>query len=133
MDAEQPWPDQLASGLEIVLEMVATEPARARLCIVESQAAGPAGLARYQAALARAGAWLSQGRALNPRSERLPEGLETAIAGGLAWLIHQRLSGDRVDELKGLLPEMLQVTLTPYVGDVEAARAAEEAEARVAA
>jgi AcrR family transcriptional regulator len=133
LDAERPWPDQLASALEIVLEMVAAEPARARLCIVESQAAGPAGLARYQAALARVGEWLSQGRALNPRGERLPEGLEVAIVGGLAWLIHQRLAGDRVDELKGLLPEMLQVTLTPYVGDVEAARAAEEAQARVAA
>jgi AcrR family transcriptional regulator len=133
LEAGEPWPDQLASGLEIVLEMVAAEPARARLCIVESQAAGPAGLARYQAALARVGEWLGQGRALNPRSDRLPEGLEVAIAGGLAWLIHQRLGGDRVDELKGLLPEMLQVTLTPYVGDVEAARAAEEAEARIAA
>ncbi len=133
LDTERPWPDQLASGLEILLEMIAMEPARARLCIVESQTAGAAGLARYQAALARVGAWLRQGRVLNPRAERLPEGLELSIAGGLAWLIHQRLLADRVDELKGLLPEMLQVTLTPYVGEVEAARAAEEAQARAAA
>ena len=32
-----------------------------------------------------------------------------------------------------LLPEMLQVTLTPYVGEVEAGRAADAAQARVAA
>jgi hypothetical protein len=63
----------------------------------------------------------------------LPDGLEVAIAGGLMWLVHQRLVSDRVDDLKGLLPEMLQVTLTPYVGEVEAARAAEEAQARAAA
>ena len=35
-----------------------------------------------------------------------------------------------VDEIKGLLPEMLQVTLTPYVGEVEAGRAADAAQAR---
>jgi hypothetical protein len=49
------------------------------------------------------------------------------------WLIHQRLIAGEVDDLKGLLPEMLQVTLTPYVGEVEAARAAEAAQARAAA
>jgi hypothetical protein len=76
---------------------------------------------------------LREGRELNPRASRLPDGLEVAIAGGLMWLIHQRLVSDRAEDLKGLLPEMLQVTLTPYVGEVEAARAAEAAQARAAA
>jgi hypothetical protein len=56
-----------------------------------------------------------------------------AIVGGLIWLVHQRLVADRDEEIKGLLPEMLQVTLTPYVGEVEAGRAADAAQARVAA
>jgi len=133
VDVEQPWVDQIASGLEVFLEMVVAEQARAKLCIVESQAAGAAALGRYQSMLETVAPKLREGRELNPRTGRLPEGLEVAIAGGLMWLVHQRLIADRVDDLKALLPEMLQVTLTPYVGEVEAARAAEAAQARAAA
>jgi AcrR family transcriptional regulator len=133
LDPEQPWPEQIASGLEIFLEMVVTEQARARLCLVESQAAGSAALARYQEMLESVAPKLREGRELNPRAASLPDGLEVAIAGGLAWLVHRRLLAGQVDGLKALLPEMLQITLTPYVGEEQAGRAAEEAQARVAA
>jgi AcrR family transcriptional regulator len=133
VDPERPWVDQVSSGLEVFLEMVVAEPARAKLCLVESQAAGSAALARYQEMLEKVAPKLREGRELNPRASRLPDGLEMAIAGGLAWLVHQRLVADRADELKALLPEMLQVTLTPYVGEAEAAQAADAAQARVAA
>lgn len=132
VDPEQPWPDQIAAGIEVFLEMVVAEPARARLCIVESQAAGGAALARYQAMLGSVAPKLREGREFNPRAARLPDGLEIAVAGGLAWLVHQRLVTDRVDGLKALLPEMLQVTLTPYIGEAEAGRLADAAQARAA-
>ena len=133
LDPEQEWADQVASGLEIALEMVANEPARARLCIVEAQAAGGEALVRYQAMLERLAPKLREGRVHNPRASRLPDGLEVAIVGGLVWLVHQRLIADEEDGIKALLPEMLQVTLTPYVGEVEAGRAADAAQARAAA
>jgi AcrR family transcriptional regulator len=133
LDEEESWADQIAAAIEIFLEMVVNEPARARLCIVESQAAGGAALARYQAMLERVAPKLREGRVHNPRASRLPDGLEVAIVGGLFWLVHQRLVADRDGEIKGMLPEMLQVTLTPYVGEVEAGRAADAAQARVAA
>lgn len=132
VDTELPWTEQVATGLEVFLGMVVAEPARAKLCIVESQAAGAAALARYQGMLEKVAPKLREGRELNPRAARLPDGLEVAIVGGLMWLVHQRLVNDEIGELKGLLPEMLQVTLTPYVGEVEAARAAAAAEARAA-
>ena len=133
LDPEQSWAERVSHGLEIGLEMIVREPARAKLAIVESQAAGGEALRRYQGMLERIAPALRQGREHNPRSLRLPDGLEVAIVGGLAWLVHQRLLADRADEIKGLLPEMLQVTLTPYVGEEEAARAAEAAQARAAA
>jgi AcrR family transcriptional regulator len=133
LDTELPWPEQVAAGLEILLEMIASEEARAKLCLVEAQAAGGPALARYQAMLEKVAPKLREGRALNPRAERLPEGLEVSIAGGLAWLVHQRLVAGRTEDLGALLPEMLQVTLTPYVGEDKAARAAEAAQARAAA
>ncbi|HXR31321.1 MAG TPA: TetR/AcrR family transcriptional regulator [Solirubrobacterales bacterium] len=133
LESEQPWEEQISAALEIFLEMVVNEPARARLCIVEAQAAGGASLARYHAMLESVAPKLREGRLHNPRSSRLPDGLEVAIVGGLAWLVHQRLVAGRDEEIKGLLPEMLQVTLTPYVGEVEASRAADAAQARAAA
>jgi AcrR family transcriptional regulator len=133
LDTERPWAEQVASGLEIFLEMVVAEPARARLCIVEAQAAGGVALARYQRMLESVAPKLREGREFNPRASRLPDGLEVATVGGLAWLVHQRLVTDRVDGIKVLMPEMLQVTLTPYVGEVEAGRAADAAQARAAA
>src|SRR4051794_700554 len=133
LDPEQEWQEQISAGLEIFLEMVVKEQARAKVCIVEAQAAGTASLARYQAMLESVAPKLREGRDFNPRSSRLPDGLEVAIAGGIVWLVHQRLIADDADELMVLLPEMLQVTLTPYVGEVEAGRAADAAQARVAA
>lgn len=133
LDPEDDWQDQISAGLEIFLEMVVKEQPRAKLCIVEAQAAGSTALARYQGMLESVAPKLREGREFNPRSSRLPDGLEVAIAGGIAWLVHQRLVADDVDDLKALLPEMLQVTLTPYVGEVEAGRAADAAQARVAA
>jgi AcrR family transcriptional regulator len=133
LDPEQEWAEQISAAIEIFLEMVVKEPARARLCIVESQAAGGAALARYQAMLEQVAPVLREGRVHNPRAGRLPDGLEVAIVGGLAWLVHQRLVAGRDEEIKALLPEMLQVTLTPYVGEVEASRAADAALARAAA
>lgn len=133
VDSEQPWVEQISTGLEVFLEMVVAEQARAKLCIVESQAAGGEALARYQSMLELVAPKLREGREHNPRAGRLPDGLEVAIVGGLVWLVHQRLIADELDDLTSLLPEMLQVTLTPYVGEVEAARAAEAAQARAAA
>jgi AcrR family transcriptional regulator len=129
----QPWEEQVSAGLEIALEMIVKEPARARLCIVEAQAAGGESLKRYQEMLEAIAPKLREGREHNPRSARLPDGLEVAIVGGLFWLVHQRLIAGREEEIKGLLPEMLQVTLTPYVGEEQAGRAADAAQARAAA
>jgi AcrR family transcriptional regulator len=133
LDPAEPWQEQISAGLEIFLEMVVKEQARAKLCIVEAQAAGTASLARYQSMLESVAPKLREGREFNPRSSRLPDGLEVAIAGGIVWLVHQRLIADDVDDLMTLLPEMLQVTLTPYIGELEAGRAADAAQARVAA
>src|SRR6187402_3164461 len=65
LDEEQPWAEQISSALEIALEMVVSEPARANLCIVEAQAAGGEALRRYQAMLERIAPKLREGRLHN--------------------------------------------------------------------
>jgi AcrR family transcriptional regulator len=125
-----PWPDQIALSLEILVELVIAEPTRARLCFVASQSAGAAAFARYQETVEAIAPKLREGRALSPTTTKMPDGLEVALVGGIAWLVHQRLIKDEAEELRELLPEMVQLTLTPYIGEDEARRAATAATKR---
>ena len=130
LDPAQPWPDQIVVGLETFLELVLAEPARARLCLVAAKAAGVAAFARYQAMLESVAPKLREGRELSPRAERLPDGLEVGIAGGIAWVVYQRLVNGKAEELRALLPEIVQLTLTPYIGEQEARRTAQTSTAK---
>ena len=101
----------------------------ARACLVEAPTAGPEAVARHEAALKRFVPLLRPGRELNPRSDELPESLEDTLAGGVLWVINQRLIAGEEEKLRGLLPEALEFLLRPYVGEDEAAREAGQAAA----
>ena len=60
--SEAPWADRVMAGLGALLELVAAEPDRARIVIVEAPTAGAAGEARYAATVAELTAVLREGR-----------------------------------------------------------------------
>jgi AcrR family transcriptional regulator len=117
-----PWPAKVRAGLAALLALVAKNPALTRVFMVESQSAGPAALARRDAAMRRFGEMLASGRASAPRSAEPPEALEDILVGGVVWMINKRLVSDEGD-IAGLLPEILEFTIAPYLGN-EAARQA---------
>jgi AcrR family transcriptional regulator len=92
--------EQVRAGLEALLAAVDAEPARARLCFVEAQQGGPLMAARYDAALDEVAAGLG-------------DALGQAIAGGLAWLLRERLELGGGGSVRALLPEMTDVILAP--------------------
>jgi AcrR family transcriptional regulator len=104
------WPGDARASLAALLAAIDAEPARARLCLVEAQKGGPRLRARYEAAFEAA-------------AEELSDPLGEAIAGGLAWLLRERLElgGGEVDDL---LPRMTEIVLAPYLGTGEAQPAA---------
>ena len=124
-----PWPDKVGAGLGALLELAAAHPNVARACMVESLTAGPAAAARHEAALKRFAPLLRPGREFNPRQAELPETLEDTLAGGVLWVVNQRLVAGEADKIRALLPEALEFLLRPYVGEDEAARGAGQAEA----
>jgi AcrR family transcriptional regulator len=119
-----PWTDKVGAGLGALLKIVAAHPSVARACMVEALTAGPEAAARHEAALKRFAPLLRPGRELNPRRERLPETLEDTLAGGVLWVVNQRLLAGEADRIRALLPEALEFLLRPYVGEDEAAREA---------
>ncbi len=48
--------------------------------------------------------------------------MEEAIIGGVFWIVYQRLAVAEAGTIPGLLPEVVEFALTPYLG-AEAARA----------
>ena len=94
------WSEQVGAGLDALLSALDAEPARARLCFVEAQRGGPEMAARYDAALDAVAA-------------ALDDSLGQAIAGGLAWLVRERLELGGEGSVRDLLPQMRDVVLAP--------------------
>jgi AcrR family transcriptional regulator len=118
------WPDRVRAGLAAALAWVATNPALARTCLVESMTAGPAGLARYEAALRGIAPAVAGGRELAEDPGELPDTLEDSLVGGVVWVVRQRLLRAEAEAVPALLPTTLEFVLAPYLGEERAAELA---------
>ncbi|MGA8744897.1 MAG: TetR/AcrR family transcriptional regulator [Solirubrobacterales bacterium] len=129
LDAEPdaPWPRQVASALTALVEMIAADPIIARACIVEAPTAGSLILSRYVEATGAFVPLFRAGRALNPHGAELPATLEETLSGSVLWSAYQRLIVGEVDRIKALLPELIELVLRPYVGELQAAAVARQA------
>ncbi len=117
------WEARLALGLGAFLKYVAEEPALARACIVEALAAGEAAQERYDQSLQAFLPLLRAGRADSPHGDDLPESLEEALAGGIFWIIFQRIVRNETEQVEAVLPDLVDFALTPYIGAESARRA----------
>ncbi|HEY0318296.1 MAG TPA: TetR/AcrR family transcriptional regulator [Solirubrobacterales bacterium] len=120
----RPWAQLVRAGLAALLHYVASEPAIARTCLVETVTAGPKALAYYERALGSFTFFFSEGRRLADQGEELPGTLEESIVGGIVFMIHQRLVRGETDKIRELLPTMLEMSIAPYLGDELAAKVA---------
>ncbi len=121
------WPQKAIAATRAVLAFLASEPDLARLCLVESRAAGPAVTARFNEAVAEAVPLLAQGRPERPEGKRLPASTEDSTIGALVSLVHRMVAAGEAEQLEDLLPDCAELVLLPYLGPTEAARLAREA------
>jgi AcrR family transcriptional regulator len=115
------WPDQVRGALVAVLDYTVENPAVARTCVVESVTAGPVAMEHYERAMRTFVPLFRLGRELGEADGELPDDLEDLIIGGLVWMVHQRLLRNEIDEIRALLPTMLEFALVPYMGEKRAA------------
>jgi AcrR family transcriptional regulator len=122
------WPRAIKAGIAAMLEFLASEPNLARLCMVEALVAGPAVVERYDAAIQSFVPYFQQGREGRPKEvlDRLSATTEEALVGGMVSLISRRIIAGKTEELDDLLPDLVEFTLTPYLGSAEAAEVANE-------
>lgn len=120
------WPERAIAAARCVLTFFATEPDLARLCLVESQAAGPAVAARFHEAVHEVTPYLEQGRAERPGERELPPTTEESTIGALVMLASRKVAAGEAERLEELLPDAAEFILAPYLGGGEAARLARE-------
>jgi AcrR family transcriptional regulator len=122
------WAHSVKAGIDAMLEFLAAEPNLARLCMVEALVAGPAVVERYDAAIKSFVPYFQKGREGRPPEvlERLSSTTEEALVGGMVSLISRRIIAGKAEELEQLLPDLVEFTLTPYLGSDEAAKIAKE-------
>jgi AcrR family transcriptional regulator len=123
--APREWADQVRAGIGAFLAYVASESALARVFVVESLAAGPAAAQRYERTVRAVAPFFRLGRRARESAEHLPPTLEETIVGGIFWVVYQRIVTGRPEELEGLLGELVEFALTPYLGAATARRVAE--------
>jgi AcrR family transcriptional regulator len=119
-DSERTWPQQIRASIAAVLSFLAADPALARLCAVEPFVAGPEIAARYEQALHGLVPYLRRGRELRDGADPLPETTERGLIGSINSLIARKVSSGEAASLSGLLPDLVQFALTPYLGPAEA-------------
>lgn len=124
------WPQKVHDGLETFLGYLTSEPAFARMCIVEVIAAGPEARARRDAATRVFVDFLEPGRREAPDGVVVPVLASEVVVGGIYEIIYTRLLRNAADELVAMLPDLLYCALVPYIGHRAAEQAVREATER---
>jgi AcrR family transcriptional regulator len=121
------WPHQAIAAAREVLAFLAAEPNLARLCLVESQSAGPAPAQRFHDAARELVPPLERGRAEREGDRELPATTEDSTIGALVSLAARKVAAGEAASLQDLLPDFTEFILSPYLGPAEAERLAHTA------
>jgi AcrR family transcriptional regulator len=126
------WTSRVRRGLAAFLNLLASEPVLAQVCVVEALAAGPRALARRTEAMEAFQALLQPPKGDALATATAPPVAVEAIVGGIYEVIYSRVTSNRTEELPSLLPSLLHSALLPFVG-AEVAEAEYERTVRTAA
>jgi AcrR family transcriptional regulator len=116
------WRERIRAALGALLSFLDAEPALARLCVVESLAAGPEALEhRTRIVHALIGA-VEEGRVETRTGRQPPQLAAEGVVGAVLAVIHARLVVRTSKPLTSLLPELMATIVLPYLGQAAAER-----------
>jgi hypothetical protein len=118
------WPALVRDVAAALLELLAGEPAFARMALVEAPSAGPEARALYTSGLRVLEAVLDRGRGA-PGATPIPASASRAALAAAESLVAGRILADETERLPELLPDVVYIVTVPYLGQEAALRAAE--------
>jgi len=113
---EDEWPAQIAAGICAGVDYAIAHPEVAETLALD-RPDGPNGLRRYESVIGRLAGFL---RTKAPREDRLPGATDETLVAGMVGLVGDHLRIGRLDRLEELRPELVLLTLLPYMGFAEA-------------
>jgi AcrR family transcriptional regulator len=123
------WPRAVAAGIAALLSYLASEPAHARLTLVDTFGASPRAMEIRGPALAAFRVYLNPGFDLAGDGAAVPELAAEAITGGIWQILHHYTEHAAVSALAHLAPQLTFFALTPFLGPVQALAVATSAPA----
>jgi hypothetical protein len=120
---EDEWPAQVAAGICAGVDYAIAHPEVAEALAFDA-AAGTDRLSHYESVVGRLAGFL---RVKAPIDDRLPGATDETLVAGIVGLVGDHLRLGRLDRLEDLRPELVLLTLLPYLGFSEAKRWADEA------
>ena len=120
------WAQRLIVAFRTMLQFFDAEPELARLCLVAPLTATPAIGAHFRQVVATAIPYLAEGRSIHSGEEGLPPSTEDSLLGGIVSQLSRSLLKDN-GPLIGLLPDLIEFALSPYLGPEQARRLGAEA------
>jgi hypothetical protein len=114
--SEDEWPAAIAAGICAGIDYAIAHPEVAETLAFNAPA-GSDSLRRYESVIGRLAGFL---RAKAPLDGRLPGATDEALVAGMVGLVGDHLRIGRQDRLEELRPELVLLTLLPYLGFAEA-------------
>jgi AcrR family transcriptional regulator len=124
--AESEWPRAVHRALSSLADYLSSEPAFARMALVEVLAAGPTALTQRDQILQSFSLLLAPGHRYSPTGADVPAIAPEAISGGILEVLYFYMSNDRVGDMRQLVPQLTYIALAPFIGTEQAAEIASE-------
>ncbi len=119
------WPDGVASGMHALLDFVCSEPEHAHLTLVDTFGASPQAIEIRESALESFTEYLRPGFDHAATLDvDVPDVAAEAVAGGVWQIMHHYIEQQRLSELDDAGPQLVYLTLNPFVGSERAAEIA---------
>ncbi len=114
------WPQRVWNMLEVLLGMIAENPAISHLRLVECYAAGPEAIRRAEEITRSFTIFYEEGYGYRPQAQALPRLSTQAITGGVFEMIQRLAARGEPERLPSLLPRLTYVCIAPFMGAPEA-------------
>jgi hypothetical protein len=116
--AEGEWPAQVAAAIYAGVDFAIANPDIARALTIDAAMEADS-TARYERVIGRLAGFI---QIKAPRDSRLPASTDEALVAGIVGLVGDHIRIGRFDRLAELRPELVLLTLLPYLGFSEAQR-----------
>jgi AcrR family transcriptional regulator len=119
------WPRQVVAKLRASLEFLAANPDLARFSLIAPQRAGESVAQRYRRTMNTAVEYLCEGMPPAPATRDPSEAVAVSLVGGMVALVVRKVEAEEGDDLPALLPDLVELFLTPYLGRGDAVEVAQ--------